>query len=93
MLVPTIHTTQTKLATRAAKKLHDAINALSLPLVAKDTPYGVDGTTIEVIVHADHAKWAFSWWVSARPTNGSPSGAIVDALVGLTHAPQADSDD
>jgi hypothetical protein len=91
VLVPTILRTQIKLPTRAAKKLHDAINALTLPLVAKDPPYGMDGTTIEVIVYADHAKWTFSWWVRP-PDEWKPLGAIVDALIALTHAPPPDAD-
>jgi hypothetical protein len=92
VLIPAIRTTQTKLPTRTAKKLHDAINALSLPLVAKDPPYGMDGTTIEVIVHADHAEWTFSWWVYP-PDEWRPLGAIVDGLIALVPASEADADD
>lgn len=90
-LVPTIRRTQTKLPTRKGKQLHDAINALSLPLIAKDPPYGTDGATIEVTVHAEHAKWTFTWWVYP-PDEWKPLGEIVDALVALTHPATTDTD-
>ena len=87
MLEPTLRCTQSALAPRRGRKLEKALSAISVPLIPKDPPMGVDGSTVKVTVGQGIAGLTLWWWVYA-PAEWQPLGKIVDEVMRTARATQ-----